>query len=200
MGFLGDSFGWGFGFGAGYTATEEAFNIVENQYRAKDFDPVVRRDLMDILGKGRLAQRSYPFPTVEKKMKKPPFFIRHKMFCLSFVLLFIIMYPLAKIGNIELLTKIILLFWVFWILYILVMFIKKVLRMGKKVADFTFQTTFIMEGKKYWNIREYVRVALQNGDLNVQEAYVRIRNTELGRRLPDSDTEIEAKVYRSRLK
>ena len=49
MGYLGDSFGWGFGFGAGVAATESAFNAVENTYRAKSFDPVVRQDLMDIL-------------------------------------------------------------------------------------------------------------------------------------------------------
>ena len=198
MGFLADSFGWGFGFGFGFKATEQAFDAMENKYRAKDFDPVVRQDLMDILGKGRLSQIAYPFPTVEKKMKKPPFFIRHKILCLSFVLLFLIMYPVGKTGNVDLLVKIILLFWAFWIIYILVALVKKALRAGKKVADFTFQTTFIMEGKKYWNIREYVREALQNGDLTVQEAFVRIRDTELGRRLPDSNTEIEAKVYRNR--
>ena len=80
----------------------------------------------------------------------------------------------------------------------MVMLVKKILRGGKKLADFTFQTTFINEGRKYWNIREYVREALQNGDLTVQEAFARIRNTELGRRLPDSNTEIEAAVYRNR--
>lgn len=198
MGYLGDSFGWGFGFGAGVAATESAFNAVENTYRAKSFDPVVRQDLMDILGKGRLVQREYPFPKTEQKIKTPPFFVRHKVFSMSFIVLFVVMWILGKIGNAELLYKVVLAFWVFWILCILVMLAKKVLRVGKKVADFTFQTTFVNEGKKYWNIREYVRVALQNGDLTAEEAFVRIRNTELGRRLPDSNTEIEARVYRNR--
>ena len=198
MGYLGDSFGWGLGFGAGVAATESAINAVENSYRAKSFDPVVRQDLMDILGKGKLSQREYPFPKVEQKVKTPPFFVRHKVFSVSFLIYFAVMWLFGKVGNEELVYKVVLLFAVFWALCILVMFAKKVLRVGKKVADFTFQTTFINEGKKYWNIREYVRVALQNGDLSAEEAFVRIRNTELGRRLPDSNTEIEARVYRNR--
>ena len=35
-----------FGFGFGAKATDEAFNAVSNRYREKDFDPVVRGDLM----------------------------------------------------------------------------------------------------------------------------------------------------------
>ena len=80
MGFLSDSFGWGFGFGFGSAATQEAFDIIENRYRAKDFDPVVRQDLKDILSKGMLAKRAYPFPTMPTKQKSHHFLCDIKFF------------------------------------------------------------------------------------------------------------------------
>lgn len=80
----------------------------------------------------------------------------------------------------------------------MVLLIKKILRIGKKTSDVIFQSEFINQGMRYWNVREYVRQALEMGELDVQGAYIRIRNTELGRQLPETDTELEAKVFNSR--
>lgn len=56
-----DIFGFGFGFSFGTTATEEAFNAVSDRYRAKDFDPVVRKDLLDIMGKRKTGEHRLSF-------------------------------------------------------------------------------------------------------------------------------------------
>lgn len=199
MSWLGD-FGWGFGFGFGAKATDDAINAVSNRYRAKDFDPVVRRDLLDIMTKGRLANIAYPFPVNCKPQKKPIFFVRHKIFSISILLYFIVVSLLGSNEELFMMVveKVILVFVLFWLGCIVVMLVKKVLRGGKKASDFLFQTEFITQGKKYWNIREYVRQALEVGELDAQGAYVRIRNTELGRQLPESDTELEAKAFNMR--
>jgi hypothetical protein len=194
-----DDLEWGFGFSFGYTATEEAINAVSNRYRAKDFDPVVRKDLLDIMKNGRLANIAYPFPTQAKPQKKPIFFVRHKIFSISLVLCFFIVGILAPREEIfDVTEKIVMAFAVFWFFCIMVMLVKKVLRGGKKASDLLFQTEYINQGNRYWNVREYVRQALEIGELDAQGAYIRIRNTDLGRQLPDTDTEIEARVFNSR--
>lgn len=195
-----EDLGWGFGVGFGAAATEEAMSTVSNRYRAKDFDPVVRKDLIDLMTKGKLDNISYPFPTYSKAQKKPIFFVRHKVFSISLLLCLIVIWILGQNRELfnNVIEKVILAFGFFWFWCVVVMFVKKVLRGGKKASDFLFQTEFINQGKKYWNIREYVRQALECGELDVQGAYRRIRNTELGRQLPDSDTELETKVFNSR--
>ncbi len=194
-----DDLEWGFGFSFGYTATEEAINAVSNRYRAKDFDPVVRKDLLDIMKNGRLANITYPFPKQAKPQKKPIFFVRHKIFSISLVLCFFIVGILAPREEIfDVTEKIVMAFVVFWFFCIMVMLVKKVLRGGKKASDLLFQTEYINQGNRYWNVREYVRQALEIGELDAQGAYIRIRNTDLGRQLPDTDTEIEARVFNSR--
>jgi hypothetical protein len=194
-----DDLEWGFGFSFGYTATEEAINAVSNRYRAKDFDPVVRKDLLDIMKNGRLANIAYPFPKQAKPQKKPIFFVRHKIFSISLVLCFFIVGILAPREEIfDVTEKIVMAFAVFWFFCIMVMLVKKVLRGGKKASDLLFQTEYINQGNRYWNVREYVRQALEIGELDAQGAYIRIRNTDLGRQLPDTDTEIEARVFNSR--
>lgn len=192
-----DIFGFRFGFSFGATATEEAFNAVSDRYRAKDFDPVVRKDLLDIMGKGRLESIAYPFPTKSKKQKKPLFVVRHKIFSISLLLylIFIMIFAKSKNQSMYILEKVTVVFLLFWLICIAVMTVKYLLRCGKKVSDSYFQTEFIQQGRKYWNIREYVRQALESGALDVQGAYVRIRDTDLGRQLPDSDTELEAKLF-----
>lgn len=193
-----DDFQWLLGFQIGYEAT----NAVSDMYRAKGFDPAVRKDLTDLLAKGRLDNIAYPFPTKETPPKKPIFVLRHKVFSLSFVLYCIIIYVGAKMRHFEgienMLTSTTLIFFLFWFCCVVVMLVKKLLRGGKKASDFVFQTQYIYEGKQYWNIREYVRQALDMGQLDLQGAYVRLRGTELGRQLPDSDTEIEARVFNRR--
>lgn len=193
-----DDMAYAFGFGFGAKATDEAFNAVSNSYRAKDFDPVVRRDLMELMEKGRLSNIAYPFPRKMKAQKKPIFFVRHKIFSAGVLLYFIIIMILPRELFKTVGADVALIFGFFFIFCIIGMFIKRVLRKGKKMSDAFFQTEFINQGQKYWNIREYVRQALETGELNVQDAYVRIRNTELGRQLPDSDTELEAKVFNNK--
>lgn len=195
-----NDFGWAFGFGFGAKATDEAIDAVSNRYRAKDFDPVVRKDLLDIMTKGQLANIAYPFPKFPRKQKKPIFFVRHKIFTISIVLYFVIL-RVCMINRdffMSVAEKVALFFGLFWIGCIIAMFVKKMLRGGKKATDMLFQSEFIAQGQKYWQVREYVRQALAIGELNVQGAYVRIRNTELGRQLPESDTELEAKAFNSR--
>lgn len=181
-----DSFLWGIGFGFGADMTKSAINTAEDAYRVKNFDPFVRQDFNDIMRKGVLEYKEYPFPRSVKE-KKPPFFIRHKWFCLSFLAVaFLSTFVYDHFENgLAMSTMIMKLYTLFFIGYILVMLVKKILRTGKKVADLTFQTTFINEAKQYWEIRENVRNVLQAGNISPQQAVYHLRNTALGNRLPD---------------
>lgn len=64
----------------------------------------------------------------------------------------------------------------------------------------SFKATLIEEGKQYWHIREYVRQVLQKGELSIEDAIVKISNTELGRQFPDTVDQIEANAFHYRQK
>ena len=143
-----DDFGWGLGFGFGYTATEGAINAVSNRYRAKDFDPIVRQDLLDIMTKGRLASIAYPFPKDFKQPKRPLFIFRHKIFSISVGIFFLIVMFNPNIVLSDSFERIAAGFVFFWFACVAVMLVKKVLRGGKKASDVIFQSEFINQGKR----------------------------------------------------
>lgn len=182
---LTDYFLYGVGFGIGADATKIALAKGEEVYRKKFFDAVVHQDLNILQEQGMLLEIPYPFPDAVK-IKKPPFFVRHKIFtigCVSFFvyLLFVVMFILRinedlagsmfAIGVVG--------FNIFWSGGLLIMLVKKILRGGKKVADFSFQWKYLEAGRAYWNIREQVRVALQNKSIDMQAAEYHLKNTEL---------------------
>lgn len=189
MGFL-DFFVYGFGFSVGANATNVAINSAEEAYRKKYFDAPVQEDIKSIVERGILENRVYPFPT-SVKTKRPPFFVRHKFYCSVIVIIWVLIWLVMTLfgNNVEFAGKICIVLlaisWFFGVGGFIVMLIKKIARGGKKVADFTFQSTYISEGQEYWNIREQVRQALQAGTINSQNAVCHLRNTALGRRLPN---------------
>lgn len=194
-----------FGIELGYRTSKEIADVVSEQYRAKDFDPVVRRDLIDLLSKGRLSKIRYPFP-LSVQQKKEIFFLRHKVFSASLLLCLIAVMLIGKSADFirentnivveELLYNVVIVFWIFWLICIVVMLVKKVIRGGKKVSDYLFQTEFINQGKEYWKVREYVREALESQVMTLDDAYYRIWNTELGRQLPDSEYDLQKRIRR----
>ncbi len=187
----------------GYQAAEEFLNATEknayNKMRSESFDPVVRQDLNDIIVRGMLQARDYPF-ILDKVQKKENIFKRYKVFWIV-TLIFIILYGsyLSKMMNgIDYLretTTLIEWYFVFACFYASYRLYKKLNRGKKKLMQSGFRPKLIKDGQHYWHIREYIRQALASGQMNVQDAIIKISNTELGRQFPDTVDEIEANAF-----
>lgn len=187
----------------GYQAAEEFLNATEknayNKMRSENFDPVVRQDLNDIIVRGMLQARDYPF-ILDKVQKKENIFKRYKVFWIV-TLIFIILYGsyLSKMMNgIDYLretTTLIEWYFVFACFYASYRLYKKLNRGKKKLMQSGFRPKLIKDGQHYWHIREYIRQALASGQMNVQDAIIKISNTELGRQFPDTVDEIEANAF-----
>lgn len=182
---LTDYFLYGVGFGIGADATKIALAKGEEAYRKKCFDTVVLQDLKTLREQGMLLEILYPFPEAVK-IKKPPFFVRHKIFsigCIGFLVYLILVVMFLLRINQELASNMFAIgvmgFNIFWSGGLIIMLVKKILRGGKKVADFSFQWKYLEAGRAYWNMREQVRVALLNKLIDVQDAEYRLKNTEL---------------------
>lgn len=215
MGLFGDAFDIGAGatlgnlaVKTGYQATEDFLNKTEhvayNKLRSERFDPVVRQDLNDIIVRGMLQTRNYPFPQ-DDATKKKNFFIRHKIFWIIFLIYTV--YILVNVSIIGLggyvytsITNTTLYFMAFMVLYAAYAFAKKTKRGAKKLMQSGFRPKLIKDGKQYWHMREYVRQALASKQMSVQDAIVKISNTELGRQFPDTVDEIEANAFYYRQK
>lgn len=187
----------------GYQAAEEFLNATEknayNKMRSESFDPVVRQDLNDIIVRGMLQARDYPF-ILDKVQKKENIFKRYKVFWIV-TLIFIILYGsyLSKMMNgIDYLretTTLIEWYFLFACFYASYRLYKKLNRGKKKLMQSGFRPKLIKDGQHYWHIREYIRQALASGQMNVQDAIIKISNTELGRQFPDTVDEIEANAF-----
>jgi len=179
----------------GYQAAEEFLNATEknayNKLRSESFDPVVRQDLNDIMVRGMLQAKSYPFPQMEVQ-KKENFFIRHKVFWIATIIFFVA----TKFNTTyEYLLGLVQLYMAFAIIYATHKLSKKIKRGKKKLMQSSFKPKLIKDGQQYWHMREYVRQALASGQMNVQDAIIKISNTELGRQFPDTVDEIEANAF-----
>lgn len=179
----------------GYQAAEEFLNATEknayNKLRSESFDPVVRQDLNDIMVRGMLQAKNYPFPQVEVQ-KKENFFIRHKVFWIATIIFLVA----TKFNTTyEYLLSLVQLYMAFAIIYTTHKLSKKIKRGKKKLMQSSFRPKLIKDGQQYWHMREYVRQALASGQMNVQDAIIKISNTELGRQFPDTVDEIEANAF-----
>lgn len=183
MGLL-DHFLYGFGFGFGAKATKDALDSAEVAYRKKNFDAYVIQDFESVKTKGLLDEINYPFPTKVKEIKLP-FFVRHKIFTAGWIIYFAFMWLVASLGinDYDFIRKSVLIFSLFFMGCVCVMLVKKVIRGGKKLADFAFQTGYINEAQQYWTMRENVRVALRGGTLSPSDALYHLKNTQLGQRI-----------------
>lgn len=187
----------------GYQATEEFLNAAEkgayNKLRSERFDPVVRQDLNDIIVRGMLQTKNYPFPQDDAR-KKDNFFIRHKIFWIVFLIYIIYIFVNVSIVGLggyiyTSITNTTLYFGAFAVLYVAYAFGKKTKRGAKKLMQSGFRPKLIKDGQQYWHMREYVRQALASGQMSVQDAIIKISNTELGRQFPDTVDEIEANAF-----
>lgn len=184
----------------GYQATEEFLNAAEktayNKLRSESFDPVVRQDLNDIMVRGMLQAKNYPFPQAEVQ-KKENFFIRHKVFWIATIIFFVA----TKFNtSYEYLMNLVQWFMIFAFFYVMRALTNKLKRGKKKLMQSGFRPKLIKDGQQYWHMREYVRQALASGQMNVQDAIIKISNTELGRQFPDTVDEIEANAFYYRQK
>ncbi len=209
MGLFGDSFNIGAGATlgnlaaqTGFQAAEDFFNAAEkgayDKLRSESFDPVVRQDLKDIMVRGMLQTRNYPFPKDEVR-EKENFFKRHKVFWIAFLLLFVfIMISAGSSGDAP--ETAVAIFTIFACIYFWVAFAKKTKRGVTKLKESGFRPKLIKDGQQYWHVREYIRQALAAKQMSVQDAIVKISNTELGRQFPDTVDEIEANAFYYRQK
>lgn len=215
MGYFKDAFDVGAGATLGSLAVTTGYNIGLNitdaamkkayvEYRSQYFDPIVRSDLCDIMVRGLLVEKEYPFPKDTSKAPRDNFFMRHKVFTIS-----LICYPVA--GFIHMMLPIDLFMEISILSAMVFMFsgigivCKKILRGGKKVVgkvvENTYKPQLDNDGAHYWYVREYIRQALASNELNKKDAILKISNTNLAQQFPDTLEEIEAHAfyYRQRL-
>lgn len=206
MGYFENAFDIGAGATLGNLAVQTGYNLtlgavnsadkkVYNQYRSRNFDPIVRQDLKDIMVKGMLQNIACPFPTSVQE-NRPNFFARHKVFtgCLCIGL------------ACDLLSRIIP-FWIFSqissMAYVVMagsIFGMAMSKLGKGAKTLVgnskaIKNRLIQDGKQYWYVREYVRQALEIGEMDAREAIVKISNTSLACQFPDTIEEIEANAF-----
>lgn len=191
----------------GATFVDAKFKQAYNNYRAQYFDPVIRNDLNELLVFERLPQRSYPFPNSNNPEKKENFFKRHKKFTILLLVTIVVdilgallnMFASTSALALDLLFIVGILAWSVCISG-LVMIVKKVGRGGKKVLSGNYKAQLENDGQQYWYVREYVRQALANGELDLKNAIIKIVNTSLAQQLPDSIDKIEANAFYYRQK
>lgn len=58
-----------------------------------------------------------------------------------------------------------------------------------------FEKVLIEDAKQYWKVREYIRHALDMGELNPQASLKKLLNAKLVQRFPDTIEEIEAHAF-----
>lgn len=210
MGLFGDAFDIGAGatlgnlaVKTGYEATEGILNASEqrmyNQFRMQNFDPVVRQDLKDIMVRGMLQNREYPFPRNEQQ-KKESFLVRHKVVLISFAVMLLLVWFVMPHISYETQSQVVMAWVGFLMIYGAVKLGKKLKRGGKNLMQASFRPKLIKDGQQYWHVREYIRQAMVTGEVSVNDAIVKISNTELGRQFPDTVDEIEANAFYYRQK
>lgn len=210
MGLFGDAFNVGAGatlgnlaVRTGYQAAEEFLNAAErnayNKLRSESFDPVIRQDLNDIIVRKMLQARKYPFPQAEVQ-RKQNFFVRHKVFWIVTIIYFVLFFSFVSnvMDNVNYANQIFDLteyYFVFVGLYGSYKLYKKLNRGKKKLMESSYKPKLVKDGQQYWHVREYVRQSLASGQMSVQDAIIKISNTELGRQFPDTMDEIEANAF-----
>ena len=65
----------------------------------------------------------------------------------------------------------------------IVMIVSKAGKKGKDVLFGSYKNQLEANGQQYWYVREYVRQALANGELDTKSAIVKISNTALAQQL-----------------
>ena len=191
----------------GYTFVQAKFQQAYINYRSQYFDPVIRHDLNELLVFGRLPQQGYPFPNSNAPVKKENFFKRHKTFTVLLIALIVIDVVASvfgasgNVGSIwqSLMILISLLVFVLFISGI-AMFVGKAGRKGKDALSGSYKNQLESNGQQYWYVREYVRQALANGELDTKSAIVKISNTALAQQFPETVDEIEANAFYYRQK
>ena len=58
-----------------------------------------------------------------------------------------------------------------------------------------FKKVLIEDAKQYWKVREYIRHALEMGELTPQASLKKLLNAKLVQRFPDTIEEIEAHAF-----
>lgn len=207
MGLFQDAFDLSSGATLGNIVTVQSYELGANfmttleketyrKYRVENFDPVLRQDLKDIMVRGKLQAIAYPFPTGDDKKAdvKEKFYKKHPAITgvgVSLVLMLIV--DMLKLGN-EAMVAVCMPVYIGMILAF-INFVKKLGKGGKKLLKASFTGSLINDGYQYWHIREYVRQALDAGEMTVKDAIVKISNTNLGRQFPDTIEEIEANAF-----
>lgn len=177
----------------GVNLANAADKAAYTKFRVENFDPTLRQDLQDIMVRGRLQAIAYPFPTGEdgKTDKKENFFKKHPAITGFLVSMVLIMF---SGGNYEMAVVACIPTYIGMILAV-VNFVKKLGKGGKKLWESNIKPPLINDGYQYWHIREYVRQALDSGEMTVKDGIVKISNTNLGRQFPDTIEEIEANAF-----
>ena len=219
MGLFKDSFGIGAGATLGNLSVQTgcaaatsymnaAGDRMYTKFRSEKFDPIIRQDLCDIIVRGALAEINYPFP-LKASDRRANFFVRHKVFWIITVIVMLLYFQFfhkdlshsIDDSKMNAFVLIVFLYIIYVMGYVVFALVRKVLRGTQNLMVASSKAALIEEGKRYWNIREYVRQALQIGELSIENAIVKISNTGLGCQFPDTVDQIEANAfyYRQRL-
>lgn len=181
------------------SAAEERAATKFKNYQARFFDPIVREDLCHLEVDGHLRAKHYPFPektsginisvlqkdvqylTKEFNAEKLVNFIkRHPLFTAFIVLLLSVPIGLSDIGSVLGFSA-------------FVFVVRLIFARPKK-----FQRLLIEDAKQYWKIREYIRHALEVGELTPQASLKKLLKAKLVQRFPDTIEEIEAHAFNYR--
>ena len=209
MGYFMDAFDISSGLTLGSRTAEAAFeyggqvlsrslNRATSNYRAQNYDPIVRDDLNNLLVLGSLRRIAYPFPVFVEEA--PPaerpqnFFIRHKIFTLCLIWF---VYTLFQYMNNEssgnyaaAQTDALLVVFSFLVMAAagagaaLMKTGRIIGTASKKLSPHVLpteinKTELEKYGRQYWKIREYVRMALDEEEFSPQEGLRKLTNTAL---------------------
>lgn len=193
------------GYNIGTQTTELILTAAEKKHQAQFYDPVVRADLNDIIVRGVLEKKEYPFPQKQNKKVKPQgnFFQRHKTLSilLGIFVLFTVTMQITVTPSTAEVPPVLLLFPIAILIVIFSAIGKKIVKGGKKAIEFTYKGGMDAKGEEYWYVREYIRQSLDKKEMTSKDAVLKISNTKLGLLFPDTVEVIEANAfyYRQRL-
>lgn len=211
MGYFMDAFDLSAGLTLGNLAVNQGIALpgrilgaAAEQYRVNNFDPVVRLDLNELLATGFLSEKEYPFPEGKGTTEKKNFFFRHKIFSIGLIafavdLLLAVLFDMNDfITILGAVSSGIVIYGGVGIFFMKIF--KIVIHGGGKLVASAYKPELDYEGREYWKVREYVRQALNLGELQLNEAVLKLSSTRLVQRFPDSVGEIEANAFEYRQK
>ncbi len=199
MGYFSKGFGLGVGATLGSIATVsmiearqrkiyEKYKKAYTEYRASIYDPVVRNDLNEILAFSKLKKMSKPF-VIEKQSFVDTYIGKKALFIIPIIGI-LTMFTTPKASDNIMDNPIVIGIFSIAFLFGIWMLIKR-----GRLKKQKYKPELEQDGEKYWYVREYIRQALESGEMNRDDAVRKLSNTALVQQFPDTVEEIEANAF-----